>query len=565
MAYYRRVGDVPPKRHTQHRTPDGGLYYEELMGEEGFSSDSSLLYHRAIPSAIVDASPWELPDQTLDREPPAAAAAPAAARRCSRRGVEGRRRGDRAAAGARQRRRADLLRRRRASHPRCTATRSATSACTSSPARPPSRRCSGCSTARQGDYVLLPRATTHRWVPDRRGPAAALRHRGQLAHRAAQAVPVAVRAAAGARAVLRAGPARAGRAAARRGDRRGGAGQAPRLPWRSPAPGTSARPTRSTWSAGTAASTRTRSTSRDFEPITGRVHQPPPVHQVFEGGGFVICNFVPRKVDYHPLADAGALLPLQRRLRRGHVLLRRRLRGPQGIRHRAGLDQSAPGRAQPRPAARRGASDHWAWSSSTSWRSWSTRSGPLELGEGGLAAEDPALRLELGGPGAGPMTVIDSRRASARQPARTASSPPRGGAAAGRGAPRRQRRRPVRRCWTIRCSPTPVAEPVHGTGPGPVDGGTRAAHRSSWPATSRTPPCTRSATCALHLPFEVADYVDFYASEHHASNLGRLFRPDSEPLMPNWKHLPVGYHGRAGTVVVSGHRHRAAVRAAQGT
>jgi fumarylacetoacetase len=56
----------------------------------------------------------------------------------------------------------------------------------------------------------------------------------------------------------------------------------------------------------------------------------------------------------------------------------------------------------------------------------------------------------------------------------------------------------------------------------------------------------------LHLPFEVADYVDFYASEHHASNLGRLFRPDSEPLMPNWKHLPVGYHGRAGTVVVSG-------------
>ncbi|WP_026402695.1 fumarylacetoacetase [Actinomadura rifamycini] len=57
---------------------------------------------------------------------------------------------------------------------------------------------------------------------------------------------------------------------------------------------------------------------------------------------------------------------------------------------------------------------------------------------------------------------------------------------------------------------------------------------------------------ALHMPFEVGDYVDFYASEHHASNLGRLFRPDSEPLMPNWKHLPVGYHGRAGTVVPSG-------------
>jgi fumarylacetoacetase len=56
----------------------------------------------------------------------------------------------------------------------------------------------------------------------------------------------------------------------------------------------------------------------------------------------------------------------------------------------------------------------------------------------------------------------------------------------------------------------------------------------------------------LHLPFEVADYVDFYSSLEHATNLGRLFRPDSEPLLPNWRWLPVGYHGRAGTVVVSG-------------
>ncbi|MEO6500899.1 MAG: fumarylacetoacetase [Jatrophihabitantaceae bacterium] len=54
------------------------------------------------------------------------------------------------------------------------------------------------------------------------------------------------------------------------------------------------------------------------------------------------------------------------------------------------------------------------------------------------------------------------------------------------------------------------------------------------------------------LPFTVADYVDFYASENHARNVGRIFRPDAESLLPNWKHLPVGYHGRAGTVVVSG-------------
>jgi fumarylacetoacetase len=54
------------------------------------------------------------------------------------------------------------------------------------------------------------------------------------------------------------------------------------------------------------------------------------------------------------------------------------------------------------------------------------------------------------------------------------------------------------------------------------------------------------------LPFEVADYVDFYCSLEHASNVGRIFRPDGEPLTPNWRHLPIGYHGRAGTVVVSG-------------
>jgi fumarylacetoacetase len=56
----------------------------------------------------------------------------------------------------------------------------------------------------------------------------------------------------------------------------------------------------------------------------------------------------------------------------------------------------------------------------------------------------------------------------------------------------------------------------------------------------------------LGMAFEVADYVDFYSSLHHATNLGRMFRPDAEPLLPNWRHLPVGYHGRAGTVVPSG-------------
>ena len=55
-----------------------------------------------------------------------------------------------------------------------------------------------------------------------------------------------------------------------------------------------------------------------------------------------------------------------------------------------------------------------------------------------------------------------------------------------------------------------------------------------------------------HLPIEVADYVDFYSSEQHAKNVGAIFRPDSPALPANWKHLPIGYHGRSGTIVVSG-------------
>ncbi|MGZ4196606.1 MAG: fumarylacetoacetase [Solirubrobacteraceae bacterium] len=58
--------------------------------------------------------------------------------------------------------------------------------------------------------------------------------------------------------------------------------------------------------------------------------------------------------------------------------------------------------------------------------------------------------------------------------------------------------------------------------------------------------------CEPQLPVAVTDYVDFFSSIEHASNAGRIFRPDAEPLAPNWRSLPVGYHGRAATVVVSG-------------
>ena len=206
MAHYRQVGEVPPKRHTQFRDAEGRLYYEELMGEEGFSSDSSLLYHRGVPSAIVGSEVWELPDQTRTPNHPlkprhlklhtlfAARRAPTPS--TERRLVLGNNdvRISYVVTGRRSRR-------------RTTATPSATSACTSRPAAARVETVFGVLSYRQGDYVVIPRATTHRWVPAE--PSAALPDRGQQPHRAAEALPVALRAAARARAVLRARPARA--------------------------------------------------------------------------------------------------------------------------------------------------------------------------------------------------------------------------------------------------------------------------------------------------------------------------------------------------------------------
>jgi fumarylacetoacetase len=58
--------------------------------------------------------------------------------------------------------------------------------------------------------------------------------------------------------------------------------------------------------------------------------------------------------------------------------------------------------------------------------------------------------------------------------------------------------------------------------------------------------------CTLHLPVEVGDYTDFYSSREHATNVGTMFRGAENALMPNWLHLPVGYHGRSSSIVPSG-------------
>jgi fumarylacetoacetase len=72
------------------------------------------------------------------------------------------------------------------------------------------------------------------------------------------------------------------------------------------------------------------------------------------------------------------------------------------------------------------------------------------------------------------------------------------------------------------------------------------------PARAALEPClVDRAACTMHLPATIGDYTDFYAGIHHALNVGRQFRPD-QPLLPNYKHVPIGYHGRSSSIVVSG-------------
>ena len=109
-----------------------------------------------------------------------------------------------------------------------------------------------------------------------------------------------------------------------------------------------------------------------------------------------------------------------------------------------------------------------------------------------------------------------------------------------------------------------TGDPVHATGTlnewlarGPREWADTRARLQAWftdPAARPDvePHLVPRDAVELHLPVAVADYVDFYSSQHHAENIGRMFRPDSPPLTPNWKHLPIGYHGRSGTVAVSG-------------
>jgi homogentisate 1,2-dioxygenase len=300
MAFYRQAGTIPRKRHTQHRRPGGSLYHEELMGADGFSSDSSLLYHEHIPSAIVDARPWPLPEHgTTPNEP----LLPRHLRLhqlfdgqewVSHDVVTGRRlllgnadvRLYYAVAGVVS----PLYR--NALGDECGYVE-AGSATVQTPF--------GALEVTAGDYVMLPRGTTHRWVPLTEQPLRVycieagshiapppryLSAFGQFLEHAPYCErdlrgpdPPEVVAGAEVEVLVK-----------HRGAR-GLAGTVytyPHHPFDVVGWDGCLYP----YAFNVA----------DFEPITGRVHQPPPVHQVFAGTGFVICNFVPRKVDYHPLA-----------------------------------------------------------------------------------------------------------------------------------------------------------------------------------------------------------------------------------------------------------------------
>jgi homogentisate 1,2-dioxygenase len=300
VAYYRQVGDVPPKRHTQHRRADGGLYYEELMGEEGFFSDSSLLYHQRIPSAIADARSWPLADQR------ASANHPLQPRHLRLHelfpGEEWKRHdpvtGRRVVLANAEVRIAYVVAGeasplyRDAVGDECVYVESGSAAV---------ETVFGGLTVGAGDYVILPRATTHRWLPEGTEPL-----RLYCIEAASHIVPAR-------RYLSRFGQLLEHAPYCER-DLRG-----PSAPMLQQGKNVEVyvKHRGHTGIAGTVYTYPNHPLDvvgwdgclypyafnvGDFEPITGRIHQPPPAHQVFEGDGFVICNFVPRKVDYHPLA-----------------------------------------------------------------------------------------------------------------------------------------------------------------------------------------------------------------------------------------------------------------------
>lgn len=288
MTYYRQVGEVPRKRHTIFTDGEGRRRHEQLMGQEGFSARSALLYHRHSPSAITAIEPVEPPpDEHLTPDHPltprhlrTGELAPSADLVIDRRSLLGN--GDIRISFARATGTSPLYR--NATGDELVYVQAGTARLES---------VFGVLDVGPGDYVVVPASTTHRWVHENpvdalivesRGHVAPprkylsadgqflehapycerdLRAPGELLAADGEDIDVLVRNLGGlTRHTHRHHPF----------DVVGWDGQL--YPW--------------------------ALNISDFEPIVGRLHQPPPVHQTFEGPGFVICSFVPRLFDFHP-------------------------------------------------------------------------------------------------------------------------------------------------------------------------------------------------------------------------------------------------------------------------
>lgn len=291
MPFYQRVGQVPPKRHTQFRRPDGVLYTEELIGNEGFSGLASLLYHHHPPVRVsgITPCPLEVPEEwnepvqrhyhlrTRTAEP---FGDPITGRRVLMFNT------DVSLGIARPTQAMDYLYK----------NGEADELYFIHEGQGTFETMYGALDYHEGDYVVIPhgtiyrivmRETPQRWLVVESKGRLETPHRyrneyGQLLEHSpycerdirVPTAPLALLDAPGAEVRIKA----AGKLTAYRYDHHpfdvvGWDGYL--FPW--------------------------ILNIADFEPITGRIHQPPPVHQTFQAPGYVVCSFVPRKYDYHPL------------------------------------------------------------------------------------------------------------------------------------------------------------------------------------------------------------------------------------------------------------------------